>query len=64
MRTLLLGLIFSSSILLAIVAQHFDEDEFGDNDFDSDLFWIGSNLPSAGKKCALLNYPFKFGSFD
>ena len=51
MRTLLLGVILLSSILLAIAARgNFDEDEYGDNDFNSDWFWIGSNLPSVGKK--------------
>lgn len=50
MRTLLLGVILLSSILLAIAARgNFDEDEYGDNDFNSDWFWIGSNLPSVGR---------------
>ena len=62
MRTLFLGLIVSSSILL-VIAGFFDEDEYGDNDFDSDLFWIGSNLPSVGKKVHVVYYPFKIQSY-
>jgi len=49
MRTLFLAFVLSSSIVLALVGEHFGDDEFGDSDFDSDWFWIGSNLPSVGR---------------
>ena len=56
MRTLFLGVVLLSSILLAIAARDFfDEDEYGDNDFNSDWFWIGSNLPSVGEKLHVIS---------
>ena len=47
LRTFILSSVFVAAIF---AASHFDNDEFGgDSDFDSDWFWIGSNLRSMGK---------------
>jgi len=47
MRTLFFGIVLLSTVLVAIFAQY-QEDDF-DSDFDSDWFWIGSNLKTVGK---------------
>ena len=47
MRTLFFRVVLLSSVLVAIFAQY-QEDDF-DSDFDSDWFWIGSNLRAVGK---------------
>ena len=48
MRTLFCGAILLFSILAAIFAKR-DCDENGNTKFNSDWFWMGSNLRSLGK---------------
>ena len=47
MRALFIGIVLLSSVLVVTLSQY-HEDDF-DSDFDSDWFWIGSNLRSVGK---------------
>ena len=49
MGKLLCGVILLMPILTAIVAQGNWGDNDGDNGFDLDWFWIGSNLRTLGK---------------
>ena len=48
MRTLFCGVILLFAIHVAIFAKDCDENGF-DKDFDSDWFWLGSNLKQIGK---------------
>ena len=41
--------LFSTVFAADIFSNHFGGDEYGDSDFDSDWFWMGSNLRSLGK---------------
>jgi len=56
LRTFILSSVFVAAIF---AASHFDNDEFGgDSDFDSDWFWIGSNLRSMGRpKLKITEHP-------
>ena len=56
MNRLVLSTFLLSTVFVAAIfaAGHFGEDELGDSDFDSDWFWIGSNLRSLGKISTVL----------
>ena len=48
-KLVLSSFLLCSMFVGAVLGQHFGGDNFGDSDFDSDWFWIGSNLRSIGK---------------
>jgi len=60
MNRLVLSTFLLSPVFVAVIfaADHFGEDELGDSDFDSDWFWIGSNLRSLGRpKLKITEHP-------
>merc|ERR1719242_736377 len=56
MRALFIGIVLLSSVLVVTLSQY-HEDDF-DSDFDSDWFWMGSNLRSMGRpKLKITEHP-------
>jgi len=57
-KLVLCSFLLCSTVVGTILGQHFGGDNFGDSDFDSDWFWIGSNLRSIGRpKLKITEHP-------
>jgi len=57
-KLVLSSFLLCSMFVGAVLGQHFGGDNFGDSDFDSDWFWIGSNLRSIGRpKLKITEHP-------